>query len=72
MCTLHVTFYSKMDTMWNVIREHCNTHDIQMNTADVVVIEQLREIRDLNYLYIKALNLDYQEKVIDDTRGYSK
>lgn len=56
---------------WNIFRKGSEACKV-VNRADVVAIEQLRDIKDLNELYVKSIGLDYPEILSDDSSELSR
>jgi hypothetical protein len=50
---------------WNVSRTGQADH-IVVNRADVIAIERVQDLRDLNTLYMKSVNLDFPERITED------
>ena len=68
--TPHATYTTLGWIPWNVFRmggSNLNT----VNRVDVTIIENAQETDNLNELYIKSVNMDFPEKLIDCKKEYS-
>ena len=56
--------------LWSIVRREAG--ELQVNQAEVIAISETEELRQLNQLYEKSVNMEFPERISDDRKENSQ